>query len=160
MVPLSVSPNTQLHVELSRKGLSRQRIVEYKRKMVKEEDASGSNRARIDSRRVVRWYAFWGCDLHAGTPGTANHRSTSAKRATNIYGRCWCRGHTTFCNLLGKIVIYGDGEESSPSKEGKRQETGGGCGAPLENLEMSDRMWLIAPPENSAHPIAGVIPVL
>jgi tetratricopeptide (TPR) repeat protein len=36
-----------------------------------------------------------------------------------IYGRCWCRERTTFWDLLGKIVIYGAGEESSPSEEEK-----------------------------------------
>src|SRR5262249_4666951 len=43
----------------------------------------------------------------------------SANKGTSIYGRCWCREHITFWDLLGKIVIYGAGDRGLPSEEEK-----------------------------------------
>src|SRR5215471_12834851 len=51
--------------------------------------------------------------------GDSEPRCTSANKETSIHGRCWCRERTTFWDLLGRIVIYGGGDGSSPSEEGK-----------------------------------------
>ena len=40
----------------------------------------------------------------------ASHRRTSAKRATGICERCWCRERITFWGPLEKTVICGAGD--------------------------------------------------
>src|SRR5262249_45051436 len=60
-----------------------------------------------------------GCSLVGGTPARTSPRCTSANKVTSIYGRCWCREHTTFWDRLGKTAIYGAGDGSSPSEEEK-----------------------------------------
>src|SRR5262245_16440398 len=47
----------------------------------------------------------WGCNPGEGTLATASHSCTSAKKATSIYGRCWCRGRTTFWDRLERTAI-------------------------------------------------------
>jgi transposase len=64
------------------------------------------------------------CSPGGGTRAKANHRCASAKRGTSIYGRCWCREHTTFWDLLEKTVICGAGGRSSRRGEGKPPKNG------------------------------------
>ena len=46
-----------------------------------------------------------------------NHRCTSAKKGTSIYERCWCKGRTTFWDLLEKTAIRGaEGWEQARSQ--------------------------------------------
>ena len=59
-----------------------------------------------------------------GTRARANHRCASAKKETSIYGRCWCKGHTTFWDLLGKTVTCVAGGGSSRREEGKSPRNG------------------------------------
>jgi hypothetical protein len=50
-----------------------------------------------------------------GKPKT--HPQKTRRRETNIYERCWYRGHTTFWDHLEKIVICGAGGRSSRREE-------------------------------------------
>jgi transposase len=79
---------------------------------------------RIASGRVGTRDVLWGCSRGGGTRARASHRCTSARRETSIYGRCWCRGRTTFWDRLGKIVICGAGDRNSRREEGKTPRNG------------------------------------
>jgi len=52
-----------------------------------------------------------------GTLARVNHRCASAMKGTSIYEHCWCRGRTTFWDLLEKIVICGAGGRNSRREE-------------------------------------------
>jgi len=47
-----------------------------------------------------------------------------SKEGTSIYGRCWCRGRTTFWDRSGKIVICGAGDRNSRREEEKTPRNG------------------------------------
>ena len=42
---------------------------------------------------------FWGCVPGAGTRAGASRRCLTARKATVIYGRSWCKARTTFWGL-------------------------------------------------------------
>jgi transposase len=68
----------------------------------------------IDDQRRFRKSREAGCfvGLQPGrrNSGQSEHRCTSARRATAICGRFWCKGRTTSWDLLGKTVICGAGD--------------------------------------------------
>jgi hypothetical protein len=60
------------------------------------------------------------CRATARPEELRQERTTDAhQQETSIYGRCWCRGRTTFWDRLAKIVICGAGGRNSRREEGK-----------------------------------------
>src|SRR5277367_6282905 len=78
----------------------------------------------IDSERVATQDVLWACSLGGGTRARVSRRCTSAKKATSICGRYWCKERITFWDPLGKTVTCDDGGGSSRREEGKPPRNG------------------------------------
>jgi transposase len=46
--------------------------------------------------KAATWDVIWDCSRDEGTPGRANRRCTSARKATRICGHCWGQEPSTF----------------------------------------------------------------
>jgi hypothetical protein len=62
-------------------------------------------RSSVVLARAATWTAIWGCSRGAGTRARANRRCTSARKATPICARCWCRGAQ---HILGPFGVECD----------------------------------------------------
>ena len=60
----------------------------------------------------------------------------------STYGRCWCRGLTTFWDLLGKIVICGAGERNSPGGEERTPRNGRWWAVARKLAVLLHRLWV------------------
>jgi len=94
-------------------------VIRARAELVRARTALINGARGTDSERAATPDALLDCKPGGGTPATASHRCTSANKGTSIYERCWCRERTIFWDPLGKIVIYGAGDGSSPSEEEK-----------------------------------------
>jgi hypothetical protein len=54
---------------------------------------------------------FWGCVPGAGTRAGASRRCPIARKATVIYGRRWCKAHTTFWGPLERTASTAKGRQ-------------------------------------------------
>jgi transposase len=56
-------------------------------------------------KRAATRAAIWDCSRDEETPGRANRKCTSVKKAIRICERCWCKGRSTFWDHSGWTVI-------------------------------------------------------
>ena len=61
------------------------------------------------SARAATWVAIWDCSQDRETPGRASRRCTSAKKATRICERYWCKGRSIFWARSASTVTFGAG---------------------------------------------------
>jgi len=117
------------------------REIESLNDRIKEYDRRIEQRTHIASGRVATRDVLWACSLGVGTRARANHKCASAKKGTSIYGHCWYRGHTTFWDPSGKIVICGAGLKLS-ARGGKNAKKRAVVAVARKLAVLLHRLWV------------------